>query len=89
MSERFPRVASLRTAAGLRARLAALALDLPCDDEVLAVEDSPLARSLAVDAARVLTQASQDRRHCPGNLHQWAAPRRPSDSGYRSRGNDR
>ncbi len=43
----------------------------------------------AVDAARVLTQASQDRRHCPGNLHEWAASRRPSDSGYRSRGNDR
>jgi 2,4-dienoyl-CoA reductase-like NADH-dependent reductase (Old Yellow Enzyme family) len=54
MSERFPRVASLRTTAGLRARLAALALDLPCDDEVLAVKDSPLARPLAVDAARVL-----------------------------------
>ena len=31
----------------------------------------------AVDAARVMAQASQDRRHCPGNLHQWAAPRRP------------
>jgi osmotically-inducible protein OsmY len=31
----------------------------------------------AVDAARVLAQASQDRGHCPGNLHEWAAPRRP------------
>ena len=29
----------------------------------------------AVDAARVLAQASQDRRHCPGNLHAWAAAR--------------
>ena len=31
----------------------------------------------AVDAARVIEQASQDRRHCPGNLHEWAAARRP------------
>ena len=30
----------------------------------------------AVDAARVLAQASQDRRQCPGNLHEWAARRR-------------
>lgn len=31
----------------------------------------------AVDAAHVLAQVSQDRRHCPGNLHEWAASRRP------------
>ena len=30
----------------------------------------------AVDAARVLAQASRDRRLCPGNLHDWAAARR-------------
>lgn len=32
MSERWPRVASLRSPAALRARFAALDLDLPCDD---------------------------------------------------------
>ena len=32
MTERFPRVASLRTPAGLRARLAELGVTLPCDD---------------------------------------------------------
>jgi osmotically-inducible protein OsmY len=30
----------------------------------------------AVDAARVLARASEDRR-CAGNLHEWASPRRP------------
>jgi osmotically-inducible protein OsmY len=30
----------------------------------------------AVDAAHVMAHASEDRRHCPGNLHQWAAPHR-------------
>src|SRR5262245_11249406 len=54
MSDRFPRVASLRTAAALRERLAALGLDLPCDDAALSAENSPLARPLAVDSARVL-----------------------------------
>jgi osmotically-inducible protein OsmY len=30
----------------------------------------------AVDAAHILAQASHDRRHCPGTLHDWAAPHR-------------
>ena len=34
MSARWPRVASLRTPAGLRARLAELELELPCDDAI-------------------------------------------------------
>jgi 2,4-dienoyl-CoA reductase-like NADH-dependent reductase (Old Yellow Enzyme family) len=48
MSQRFPRVASLRTPAGLRARLAELGAPLPCDDAVLPAPDSPLAEPLAL-----------------------------------------
>ena len=47
MSVRFPRVASLRDAAGLRARLEELGCPLPCDDEILSAPDSPLAREAA------------------------------------------
>ncbi len=54
MSERFPRIASLRDVDGLRARLVALGLELPCDDGVLAPADSPLARPLMLDGARLL-----------------------------------
>ena len=46
MSARFPRVASLRGAAGLRARLEELGCPLPCDDEILSAPDSPLADAL-------------------------------------------
>lgn len=46
MSERFPRIAKLRSASALRERLAALRLDLPCDDDALAGPDSPLAAPL-------------------------------------------
>ncbi len=48
MSVRFPRVASLPGAAGLRARLEELGCPLPCDDEILSAPDSPLAHSLAL-----------------------------------------
>jgi 2,4-dienoyl-CoA reductase-like NADH-dependent reductase (Old Yellow Enzyme family) len=44
--ERFPRVASLRSPAALRARLAALGLDLPCDDAAATGPDAPLGRPL-------------------------------------------
>jgi len=43
VSERIPRVASLRTPGALRARLARLGAELPCDDAVLAAPGSPLA----------------------------------------------
>jgi len=46
MSDRFPRVAALRDASGLRARLAELGLELPCDDDVLGPARSPLAERL-------------------------------------------
>jgi NADPH2 dehydrogenase len=46
LSERFPRIASLRTAAQLRERLAALGLDLPCDDAIDTGADAPLAAPL-------------------------------------------
>lgn len=48
MSERFPRIATLRTPAELRARLAALDLDLPCDDAIETGADAPLAAPLAL-----------------------------------------
>jgi hypothetical protein len=50
VSERFPRVASLRGAAGLRSRLAALGLSLPCDEAP--VPDGPLAQPLALGDGR-------------------------------------
>ena len=46
MSAHFPRVATLHGVAGFRARLDALGLSLPCDDEALAAPQSPLAQSL-------------------------------------------
>jgi NADPH2 dehydrogenase len=49
-AERFPRVASLRSAAALRERLAALGLELPCDDAVEIGPDAPLARPLPLGA---------------------------------------
>lgn len=48
MSVSFPKVASLRGAAGLRARLEELGCPLPCDDEILAAPDSPLAEAIAL-----------------------------------------
>jgi NADPH2 dehydrogenase len=50
MSERFPRMASLATAARLRARLEVLGLTLPCDDAALTSPESPLAAELALGA---------------------------------------
>lgn len=49
-AERYPRVATLRTPAALRERLAALGLALPCDDAVETGPDAPLARPLALGA---------------------------------------
>jgi len=46
VSDRYPRIASLRTPAELRARLAELEIELPCDDAPLAAPDSPLAAPL-------------------------------------------
>jgi 2,4-dienoyl-CoA reductase-like NADH-dependent reductase (Old Yellow Enzyme family) len=45
-ADRHPRIASLKTPADLRARLAELDVDLPCDDDPLAAPDSPLAAPL-------------------------------------------
>ena len=47
----YPRIASFKSAAALRAHGAALGIDLPCDDAVVAALDSPLAQPLAVDGA--------------------------------------
>jgi 2,4-dienoyl-CoA reductase-like NADH-dependent reductase (Old Yellow Enzyme family) len=46
VKERYPRVASLRSPAGLRARLAELGAALPCDDELQSGPSAPLARPL-------------------------------------------
>jgi 2,4-dienoyl-CoA reductase-like NADH-dependent reductase (Old Yellow Enzyme family) len=45
----YPRVASMKTPAAFRTRLAALGLDLPCDDAILAAPDSPMAQPIDVD----------------------------------------
>ncbi len=50
LSEHWPRVASLRTPAALRARFAALGLELPCDDSVATGAGAPLAAPLALGA---------------------------------------
>lgn len=52
----FPRLTSLRTVAAFRARLAALGLNLPCDDEILTAGTSPLAnpvRGLTVNGKTI------------------------------------
>lgn len=48
MTDRYPRVASLRTANALREHLATLGLPLPCDEGVRPAADSPLAAPLAL-----------------------------------------
>ncbi len=48
MSDRYPRIASLRSAAALRQRLEALGVELPCDDAPEEAPDSPLAKPLAL-----------------------------------------
>lgn len=50
----FPRIASLRSTAALRAHLAALGLHLPVDDEILSGSASPLAAPLGLGNGRVL-----------------------------------
>ncbi len=50
LSEHFPRIASLRSAAALRARFAALGIALPCDDSLETVAGAPLAAPLALGA---------------------------------------
>lgn len=49
----YPRVASFKTADAFRSRVAALGLDLPCDDSILAAPESPLADPIEVDGFRV------------------------------------
>ncbi|MEM7023576.1 MAG: NADH:flavin oxidoreductase [Pseudomonadota bacterium] len=45
---RFPRVASLRNGAGVRAHLETLGCPLPCDDDILPAPVSPLAEPLSL-----------------------------------------
>jgi 2,4-dienoyl-CoA reductase-like NADH-dependent reductase (Old Yellow Enzyme family) len=49
----YPRIATFKSAAALRAHCAALAIDLPCDDASAAAPDSPLAQPLDVAGARL------------------------------------
>ncbi|HYD48037.1 MAG TPA: hypothetical protein VEB21_06810 [Terriglobales bacterium] len=44
----FPKVASLRSVAGLRGRLRELGLELPCDETILSAPASPLASELGL-----------------------------------------
>lgn len=54
VTDRFPKIASFKSAAALRARLSALRLELPCDDDVPAGDVSPLGAPLRVDDAHTL-----------------------------------
>ncbi len=49
----FPRIASLKTREDFVQRLAELAIDLPCDEEVLSGDASPLGQPLAVDRVTI------------------------------------
>jgi len=49
----YPKVASLKTAAALRAHLDRSAIPLALDDELLSADRSPLAQSIDVDGVRV------------------------------------
>ncbi len=49
----YPRVASLKTPDAFRARIAALGLELPCDDAILTAPDSPLAQPLEAGGIRI------------------------------------
>ncbi len=55
MSTRHPRMASLRSPAALRERIAALGLDLPCDDALRSGPDSPLAAPLELGGGLTVT----------------------------------
>ncbi len=50
MTDRYPRIASLRNPEALRERLAAVGAPLPCDDHVLSGHDSPLGMALPLGA---------------------------------------
>ncbi len=68
--ERFPKIAQLRTPAGLRERLQLLGVDFPVDDVVLsAVEGSPLAAPLQIGSLRVAN------RWCIHPMEGWDANR--------------
>ncbi|HLN10425.1 MAG TPA: hypothetical protein VK281_15905 [Xanthobacteraceae bacterium] len=49
----YPKMASLDGVAGLRAHLASLGLDMPCDDIVAGGSNSPLAAPIEVDGLRI------------------------------------
>jgi 2,4-dienoyl-CoA reductase-like NADH-dependent reductase (Old Yellow Enzyme family) len=52
-ADRFPRVASFKTAAAFRAHLAGLDIPLQFEDDLAKPEDSPLADPLEVDGVRI------------------------------------
>ena len=49
----FPRIASFKSHADFVQRLAELAIDLPCDEEVLSGDESPLSQPMAVDRVTI------------------------------------
>lgn len=61
MSTRYPRIASLKGVAALRARCAELGVALPCDDDALAAPASPLAQPVALGPLRGREAVSPNR----------------------------
>jgi 2,4-dienoyl-CoA reductase-like NADH-dependent reductase (Old Yellow Enzyme family) len=77
MAASFPKIAQFKTPAALRARIAALQLDLPLDDTALsASEGSPLAAPLRIGGATV------GNRWCIHPMEGWDANRDGSPSEF-------
>ena len=53
MKESYPRISTFKTPEQFRARLTDLGLDLPCDDQILLMPESPLAQTLDYGDCRI------------------------------------
>lgn len=75
MSEKYPKIAQLKSVGAFRTRLQELGLELPVDDQLLsAAEDSPLAQPLAIGSFMV------GNRWCIHPMEGWDAERDGSPS---------
>ena len=72
MTNRYPRIASIKSITALRERLAELALTLPADDAPLAAPNSPLAAAVDLGAMRG-SEASSPNRFAIHPMEGWDA----------------
>jgi len=75
----FPAIGGMRTVEQFKAHVASLGLSLPCDDEVLAGEQSPLGQSIEVEGRTI------GNRFCIHPMEGWDGTRdgKPSDATVR------